>query len=327
MSNKIEKFNYIDYLNEFNKNNIAKVWDVYDIAYKKNLKKETLVELLNNNLEKIVTDTFNLFRKSEYKYTEKIIKKRGHIKVKRNKLFLTFCNFLNDLYLLKQTSLSEYVMPNDVYLLFKQKLKSKRLKETVKLNDYESDLILGYIDAYGVIDFDYFYSEYSKKYKYQKKDAIERIASWQRLYGQFKFIDNKYICSNLIRNIRDAEKYINLKDKYAVYTNEEIVKIHKYEYLAKSKEYKRLIKYITKLYDVNKDGIKIINKYILNPYNQYYQYDKKTSKSKLDSLLSEFFEPYKDKYKEKLVEYLNNFIKICPNWNYKGNIRKDKDEK
>ena len=323
MSRKVNKIAYKEYLDSLNKSDITNVLDTYFIEYKKSQSKDALINLLISNVDFITSESINYFRKEELLFLKKIIKKKGYIRFRHNKLLLNFCNYIQDKLLIKMIGPNEYLMPNEVYLSFKQKLKSKKINELVKNNTIESSLILGFTDAYGVCGFDFFYNEYTKKFKYQKEDAIKRLNKWQRLYNEFKLLDNKYICSNQIKNIKEAEKYINNTSKYAVYTNEELIKIHNFEYYEKSKPYKKFISFVTKLYDVNKDGIKIINKHVLNPYNAYYQYNKTKAKSVLNNLLNEYFEPYKDKYKEKLITYINDLMEECPKWKYKGNIRKD----
>ena len=324
MSSKTKRIKYIDYINEFSKSDITDILDTFSIKYKSNLKKEDLEDLLMSSLEQIVLKIIDLTRKEEYSYLKLIIKKKGIIKIRHNKLLLNYCKFMSDKKIFKEVELNEFIVPMEILNIFKQKIKLKKSIEKIKSNTVESNIIKGFIDAYGVVEYDFFYIQYSKKYKDPLENAINRVKEYSKFYNEYSIIDDKYIASNLIKNAKDASKYLKSNETYAIYSPSELIEIHNFTYLSKKRSYKKMINYITKLYAVNKEGVKLINKYILNPYNEYYQYDKSKSNDIILSLLDDFFEPYKDKYRDKLVEYINDFMDTCPSWLLKGNIRKDK---
>ena len=79
------KKTYNDILNELNKDNLINILDIYHIKYRKNAKKEILINLIIDNLNNIVDYTLSLFQEDEYTNLKFIIKKKGKVKVTINK--------------------------------------------------------------------------------------------------------------------------------------------------------------------------------------------------------------------------------------------------
>lgn len=312
---------YKEYINSLNKNKLIEILDIYHIEYKKNQKKEVYENIILDNLNNIVNYTIGLFQNDEFINIKYIIKKKGYVKVKYNHLLLHFLNNLESKYLLKRISDNEFVMPNEILNYYKLKIKNKSTNSTIKKNTEEYSLILGFVNTYGVVEFDFFYQEYSKIYKLKKDEAIERLNKLSTFYHEFNFFSDKkkdYLASIIIKDLKECKKYIKLPGEYKKYTNNELIDIYNFKYISKFRTYKKLYKFIDKNYNVSKGSFKVINKYVLMPYIINYECGNEKSLEILSELIDKYFEFNNDKYKEKFIKLVENLAKDYPSWRLKG---------
>ena len=312
---------YKEYINSLNKNKLIEILDIYHIEYKKNQKKEVYENLILDNLNNIVNYTIGLFQNDEFINIKYIIKKKGYVKVKYNHLLLHFLNNLESKYLLKRISDNEFVMPNEILNYYKLKIKNKSTNSTIKKNTEEYSLILGFVNTYGVVEFDFFYQEYSKIYKLKKDEAIERLNKLSTFYHEFNFFSDKkkdYLASIVIKDLKECKKYIKLPGEYKKYTNNELIDIYNFKYISKFRTYKKLYKFIDKNYNVSKGSFKVINKYVLMPYIINYECGNEKALEILSELIDKYFEFNNDKYKEKFIKLVENLAKDYPSWRLKG---------
>lgn len=312
---------YKEYINSLNKNKLIEILDIYHIEHKKNQKKEVYENLILDNLNNIVNYTIGLFQNDEFINIKYIIKKKGYVKVKYNHLLLHFLNNLESKYLLKRISDNEFVMPNEILNYYKLKIKNKNTNSTIKKNTEEYSLILGFVNTYGVVEFDFFYQEYSKIYKLKKEEAIERLNKLSTFYHEFNFFSDKkkdYLASIVIKDLKECKKYIKLPGEYKKYTNNELIDIYNFKYISKFRTYKKLYKFIDKNYNVSKGSFKVINKYVLMPYIINYECGNEKSLEILSELIDKYFEFNNDKYKEKFIKLVENLAKDYPSWRLKG---------
>ena len=221
-----------------------------------------------------------------------------------------------------------FYLPKEFYDSFKRKIKNKKVVDKVKENTKEYNLILGFIDAYGVIDFDKFYDEYSKKYKITKEACLQRINDISNFYNEFRLYEDtqkkkNYLASVIIKNLKQCNKILNKKTTYAVYTIEELISIHDFTYMSKFKSYKKLMKFINRNYYIEKGSLKIINKYVLIPYLTNYQINKESSNNVLSDLIDSYFEFNNVKHKNKFVNLVENIALDYPSWNLKGHSERE----
>ena len=317
---------YIDILKDLNKDKLINILDIYHLKYSKNDKKELLINLIIDNLNTIVDYTLALFQNDEYANLKLIIKKKGKIKVNFNKTLLCFLNVMKRNYLVIDLEDNTFLMPKELVLLYKAKIKSKETISLIENNTQEYNLINGYIDTYGVIDFEYFYNGYSKDYKLNKAQTLDRLNNISKFYLEFNIFKEKsniYIASNLIKSLKDCKKYYK-KDKYKYYTNEELINNYTLKCLDKTKSYHKLIKFINRNYEISKGHIKIINHFVLKPYLNEYQVNKQQADTILSALIDRYFEFNNDKHKNKFMVLFINITNDYPCWLLQGNIKERK---
>ena len=261
---QIEKNSYKDYLNSKKKKELENILDTYNIEYKKSLKKDDLKDLILKNLKNIVLFTLDIFQNDELQNLKLVIKKEGNIKVKINFLLLDFLLILKRNSIVFSLDDERFIMPKEIVDLYKEALKDKEIVNKIKENTDEYNFILSYIGVYGITDFDIFYQNYAKDYKYTKDETINRIKKLSLFYREISFFTNKnksYIASNKFKSFKDAS-YLLKKQDYKIYTNKEILNFYNLKFMAKKRPYKRLSKFINKNYNVEKGNFKIINKYV-----------------------------------------------------------------
>lgn len=325
---KQEKINttYKEYLDTLTKEELNSILSFYNIKFKKNIKKESLIDLIMDNLNNIVNKSTEVFQDDELANIKLVIKKKGLVEVRLNYLLYDFLETLtrNHLIIKKDTKL--FYMPKEILSLFNKKVNNKNVLEHIKNNTEEYKLLMGFIDAYGVVDFDLLYSNYSKEYKLKKDAAVSRISFLSDYYKEFKIFKDKnklYVASNIINNLKECKIYIKKKENYKLYTNEELANIHTFKYMESYKSYKKLVKYIRANYEVSKNSTKIINKWVMIPYLAEYQLDKNTAKEKLVKLLEEYFEFKNDKQKNKFLNLAEDMAMDYPNWRCNGYSEKE----
>ena len=312
---------YQEYLDTLNKNVLIQILDNYHINYKKGQKKQIYQKLVLENVNNIVKKTISFFQIDEYYNLKYLIKKKGKVTVKFNRLLLIFLQNLARNNLVIEVNDNTYYMPNELFSAYKKELKSKLTSKTIQKNTEEYNLIQGFIDAYGVIDFDIFYSEYSKKYKLLKPETLERINDLSKFYLEFNiFNDNKqsYLASNSIKSLKECKEYLKMPGDYAIYTNTELIEIHTFKYMEKFKSYRKFKRFINRNYEVSKSSFKIINKYILIPFMTNKQQNIDNSKDILSTLIDQYFEFNNQKAKDKLISLIENVALDYPKWNLKG---------
>lgn len=317
---------YNEYLNTLSREELLSILDFYNISYRKNSKKEVCINLVIENLDNIVDKSISVFQNDEYINMKYVIKKKGLVEVRLNYLLYDFLNNLSKKHLIIRENEKLFYMPKDVLKIFEKKFNNKSNIEKIKVNTLEYALLLGFIDAYGVVDFDMFYNNYSKIYKYKKDIALDRIKFFSNYFNEFKYFkekDKNYITSNVINSLKDCKKYLNKKEKYKIYTNEELVDIHTFKYMESYKSYKKLNKFIRNTYEVNKTSTKIVNKWVLIPYLAAYQLDKNVAREKLVELLEQYFEFKNEKQKSKLLTLAENMAMDFPNWRLNGYSEKE----
>lgn len=319
---------YKEYLGTLNKSDLTNILNMFHIEYKKNAKKQIYQDLILDNINNIVNFTLDLFQLDEFHNIKLLVKKKGKITIRVNHLLLDFMRNLERHHLIKASDKTFY-LPKELLDAYKSKLKNKKPVEKVKANTKEYNLILGFLDAYGVIDYNMFYEEYSKIYKLTKEDALNRIKNLANFYGEFKIFEDQkkksiYIASAIIKNLKQCKSILNKKSNYAIYTNEELISIHDFTFMSKYKSYKKLIKFINRNYYVEKGSMKIINKYVLIPFLTNYQLDKEGSKEILSSLIDTYFEFNNNKHKNKFMALVENLTLDYPSWDLKGHSEREK---
>lgn len=317
---------YNEYLNSLKKEDIYNILNFYNIKFKKNLSKEKSIALLEENLESIVSLVLGVFQNDELINIKYLIKKKGYIELRLNRFLQDFLDNLSDKHLVIKLEEKKFFMPQEVLKIFSKKVSQVTILNNIKTNTAEYNLLLGFVDAYGVIDFDQFYHNYSKNYKYKPEEALERIKLYSTFFNEFKVFSEKkknYITSNIIENLKDCKKYLNKKENYKIYTNEELCDIHSFKYMESIRSYKKLIKYIKSTYDVSKNSTKIINKRVFIPYLNAYQIDKNVAKEKLAELINNYFEIKKEKQLNKFVELTENMAMDYPSWRLNGFSEKE----
>lgn len=317
---------YKDYLEQLKKDQIIKILDNYNLDYQKNNNKNKLITIIFDNLENIVDNVLDIFQEDELININYVIKKKGCVVVTINKLLTNFLDNLVNNSLMFKLDEEEYIMPQEILNLFKDKLKKKNVINKIKANTIEYNLILGNIDTYGIVDFKYFYNNYSKNYKILEDKALERIKKMVCFYNEFHIIEDKkkiYIASNLIKNIKEAKEYLK-NNNYAVYTNEELINIHNFKFMKKIHSYKKLVKFIEHHYDVEKGSFKIINKCVLIPFLEQNQLNGDKSKELIDCLADKYFEFSKEKYKIKFISLVENIACDYPSWSLRGYSERNK---
>ena len=320
-----KKLSYQEYLNKLNKSEITSVLEVFQLPYKKNLKKQIYIDQIIENLSKIVDKTFDIFQQDEYSNIKLLVKKKGKITIRINYLLQAFLENLKRNHLIIELSPKNYYMPNELLTIYRNKIKNKTPGIKAKINTKEYALILGHIEAYGVIDFSFFYKNYAKQYKLLEDQALERLKFLSAFYDDFHiFTDKKktYIANKKLKSIRECNKILNQKGEYAIYTNEELMNIHDFTYMNQYKSYKKLIKFIKKNYNVEKRNFKIINNFVLNPFITSYQLNKEAGIKELSSLIDLYFEFNNQKHKNKFIDLIEKITVDYPAWELKGGTRK-----
>lgn len=317
---------YKEYLGTFKKEDINKILDFYGIDYRKNLSKEKCIDLIISSLDNMINKSLDIFQNDELANLKYIVKKNGYIELRVNYLLSDFLNTLNRNYLAIKENDKTFIIPKDVLSIINKKINKKDVLDKIKENTSEYQLLLGFIDAYGVIDFEQFYNSYAKLYKLHHDDALERIKFYSEYFSEFKVYKEKtkyYLTSNNINNLKECKKYINKKENYKIYTNEELKDIHTFKYMEDFRSYKKLIKYIRTNYDINKNNIKVVNKWVLIPYLQEYQLDKNVAKDKLLELVDKYFEINTEKQKQKFATLAEGMAMDYPSWRLNGYSEKE----
>jgi len=324
---KYKELTYKEYLTTFNKSEVVKILDLFRIEYKKNQKKKTYIDLVLNNTDKIVNDTLNIFQRDEFHNIKLLVKKKGRITIRINHLLLSFLENLKKNNLIREETPKSYVMPKELLEIYKKKLKNKGPVEKCKNNTEEYALIMGFIDAYGAIEFNKFYDSYSKKYKLAKDKTLERIKFIADFYNEFRLYESKdkiYLASTVIKNLKTCNTLVKKKGEYAVYTNEELISIYNFSYMNKYKSYKKLLKFIKRNYYVEKSNFKVINNYILIPFLTNYQEEKENALKLLSILIDKHFEFNNQKHKNRFTGLIEKVALDYPSWELKGYSQRGK---
>lgn len=312
---------YKDYLLELNKSDVTKILDTFQIDYKKNQKKEVYVEKVLDNVDKIVSDTLDIFQMDEYHNIKLLVKKNGKITIRINYLLGAFLENLERNKLIKEIKPKTYIMPKELVNGYKRKLKNKTTSVKIKETTYEYALIKGFVNTYGVIDFNRFYDVYSKKYKLQKDQTLERISFMSAFYEEIRLYESnnkKYLSHYAIKNLKACNAFIKKKGDYAVYTIEELISIYDFSFLNKCKSYKAVVKFIKRNYNVEKSNFKIINNYILSPFLTSYQQNREDAMKLLSDLIDKHFEFKNQKHKNKFMDLIEKVTEDYPSWSLKG---------
>ena len=234
-----ELLTYKDYLKSLDKKSINKIIDLYHLDIKKSSKKEKCIEIILDNIHNIAHYTLSLFQQDEFANLKLLMKKRV-VQIKVNYLLKHFLEIMTKRFLVIKKSENEYYMPEELIVAYK--IKSKKIDSIINSNTKEYDLILGFIDTYGVVDFDYFYFNYSKEYKLSKEDALIRLENLAKFFEEFKIYTNgnkKYLSSINVKNLNELKTYAKRLGNYAVYTNDELRDFHTLKSLSKNKAYKK----------------------------------------------------------------------------------------
>ncbi|MBE6155989.1 MAG: hypothetical protein E7164_04460 [Firmicutes bacterium] len=317
---------YKDYLESVNKNEIIKMLETFHIDYNKNAKKQELIQNVMDNVNAIVTFTLNLFQIDEYHNIRLFVKKKGKLVIKVNYLLRNFITNLERHHLVIKKDEKTFFLPKELLDIYKKELKKKRLLDKIKATTDEYKLILGFVDAYGIIDFNKFHEGYAKLYKLPKEKALIRIKDIANFYDEFKVYEDKnkiYIANEQIDSLKKGKSLLKKIGTFAVYTNEELISIYDFTYMMKFKSYKKLMKFINRNYYVEKGNFKIINKYVLKPYLTMYQLNPDGAKEVLSSLIDMYFEFNNEKHKDKFIGLVEKLALDYPSWDTKGCSEKD----
>lgn len=318
---------YQDYLETFNKEDLITILDAYHIEYKKNQKKEQYIKLILENLNQMVDYMLDMFQTDEFNNIKYVVKHQGIVRVKFNYLLINFLDNLVRHKVVFQESANVYHLPIELCHIFKTKIKNKSIVKKFRENTHEYNLINGIIDAYGIVEFNYFYNIYSKQYKLQKENALARINNISSFYNEYQVYTDKktsYLASNMFKRFKASQEILNNPTQYAVYTIDEYIAINNFNHLASKKAYKKLVKFIDRNYQIAKGSFKIVNKFILAPYFAEYQFDKENARLVLATLIDKYFEFKNDRQKEKIMDLIANVALEYPRWDLKGHSEREK---
>ena len=298
---------------------------LFSLDCKKNISKEKLVTKIYDNKDDIVKNIVDIFQIDEYLSIKYVLSKKGKVTIRVNHLLEYFVKNLVRNNLMIKIDDKNFYMPEDLLLSFKKNLKNHK-KKFFENNTKEYNLILGFLDTYGVIEFTNFYDLYTVNYKLNKENALNRLKFITNFYNEIKLITDKktvYLVNSIIDEKNAYKKYIYDKKEYAIYTNNELRNIHSLEYLKKFKSYKKFNKYLRSTYFIEKNNIKIINKYVLIPFFNYNQLNKEKAMIILDDLLEKYFEQTK-KSKKIMIDYIVDVSHDYPRWDLKGYSEREK---
>ena len=326
VKNKYEKLTYEQYLNTLNKKDLTIILNKYHLEVKKVSTKENMVAKILENVNSIVDYTIDLFQKDECINIKYIIKKKGVLKVRINSLLLNFLQNMHRNFLLIKVDEYNYYMPNEIMASYKRILKRKNINEIIKKNTVEYELFLGYVETYGIVDYKDFYNNYAKDYKLSVDAALERTQNFADFFNEFMIITKEK--STYLMNInldfpKALKKLNNKKIELAKYTNEEIINIHRLDFLKKCKSYRKLLKFVKRNYEVKNENSKIFNKRILIPYFTARQIDKNMADVMLSALIDKYFEFNNVKFKNKFIKLIYDVSLDYPRWDLKGNLERN----
>ncbi len=319
---------YSDYLNKLTKKELTSLLNAVEIQYDSKVKTSELVTLFLDELDDIVGKILNYFTLIDYRILKLVLKKKGRVKIRTNVSLMEFCEMLTNKHLMYKIDDKTYILFKEVYREFKSKAFQKKVIKKCQKNSDELYLILGAVLGYGAISLKDFYLIYSEKYEIFEKDLKEDLLSLKKYSNAFITYEEKdtfYIADKKIKNIKECKKYADKKDRKP-YSFEDIKNLYTLNYLKKYKSYRKLKKFITSSYYIEKNNYHIVAQKVIIPFIEEYQVDKNTANKMLDSLIDNYFEFNSNKYKDKLMALINDMVKDYPNWNLKGYSEREKEK-
>jgi len=320
-------YTYEEYIKGLKKSELINILDHYKIKYTKSDKKLTLQKLILNDLNLWVKNAVNLFQNDELQNMKIVFKKKGKLSIRNNYILLQFLLNLKRHYLVFEIDTNNFYIPKDILKIFKEKLKSKKVSKTIKDNTIEYSLFMGIINTYGVVDYKYFYQVIKKKYNIEEKKVLDRLRILEDFYQEFKIYEDKkniFLCSKEIDGIKECKKYYKIKEDYHLFSVEDYINLYNFKYLNHFRSYKKLIKFISRNYYLEKYQFKTVNKCILLPFLLVYQKNKDNSVHLLSNLIDKHFEFKNDKHKKKFVSLVENVALDYPKWDLKGYSEREK---
>lgn len=315
----MEKLMAKDFISSLNKKDILEILENFHIPYKKNAAKESLEILMYDNINKIVSDVFDLFNQDEYINIKLVVKKNGLVFTKVNHLLKDFLNNLSRYHLVKKDG-NIFIMPHEFVKAFAKKVNDKKSINIIKINTEENNLILGLTAVYGVVEYEFFYKKFSEKFSYEKEGLLSKLTILSEFYGEFKIFKEKnkiYISNKVFKTISSIKKYINSLE-YKDYDIKDILNISTLKYMEKYHSYRKLKRFIDRNYYVEKSSFKIINKFIFIPFLAIYETDSKKAFKELDTLIDKYFQFKSEKNKKKFILLITKMAQDYPKWNLKG---------
>ncbi len=319
---------YDDYLNKLTKKELTSLLDAVEIEYDSKAKVSDLVALILDELDDIVSKTLNYFTLIEYRNLKLVLKKKGRVKLRTNVSLMQFCEMLTSRHLMYKIDDKNYLLFKEVYKQFKNKVAQKKVIKKCQKNSNELHLVLGAVLVYGAISLKDFYTIYVEKYEISEndlKDYLLGLKKYSNSFITYEEKDNFYIANKKIKNIKECKKYASAKDR-KLYSYADIEALYTLRYMKKYKSYRKLRKFITSSYYIEKDNFHIVVEKVIIPFIEEYQANKASANKVLDNLVDDYFEFNSSKYKEKIIALTNDFVKDYPNWKLKGYSEREKEK-
>lgn len=314
---KIEKIYLKDYLNKLKKTEIEDILSIYDIKYDVKEKKDNLAfSVIENtqNITKTIVYALNNYKLKQVRY---ILKNDAIKKENVNREMISLLNNLVNLkvcVLLKDNSyklIEEYKVEMNRLL----EKKSKSLIAKIKKNTKENQVIESLSEAYGVIPTDTIYEKYIRDKKRTKNKFIKELKQMAYLSDKYKIVDenNK---SLLVNKMIESNSGINesVEEKKYDYTLKELNNIHELNILKKDKAYKKLIKYLTKNFELNKRDFDNVKSNLLMNYYIYINAGG-NKEDYLSNRIDDLFKLKREKDKQKLIKLVEKTYNKFPTWN------------
>ena len=321
----MSKSSYKNHINELKKNEIEKMISSFSFFCDKkeksyrSIKKDKLLELLNNNLNDYIHDLLLWFSKEEYSALKKLLKQSPIKKSSLNYNELMVVSIFD-----KFSFFIEKKIKNRVYYEFypdvKKKIEkhiNKEILSYIKTYEKKYAFINGVVNAHGRVSFDKLFEIYQLAYNNDTKEEVKNIINKRMMIStNYKVQENKkegiVLYNKQFSTFTEASK-IKLPKELPVYMCDEYIafglKTYKY-----NKSFKKLIHFIKRKYVFKKKDLDIFNQSVLNKFVDMYHIDKKVAKEFLKKEVKEKFEFKSDKLEKELIDKAVSVAESEPKW-------------
>lgn len=309
----------------FMSGNLEDIIKIHDLAHKS---KKTILNFIELSFHEVWGSILRIVSKEMFDFYKELVASNGILEISfsSKKLSLLQIMIMKNFALTKveynqSKEIIKFFIPEEFKREIEKGIKDTNILEENNRNNAIYDMVIGLLEAYGVMDFEKMYERIEKEYLISYSD-FDQIMGAKALIDEI--IQIHYVDANLklISSIEfDEEEALELfkkqKGTYKKFTKKEIESLQNGTYVKKLKSYKNFIHYLKENFEDFSNN-EIIDSLLIMDYITIAQTDVKEAKENFLCNVEDFFE-VDQKEKEEMLTFIQAIFDEYPKWKKRGN--------